>query len=149
MRAVIQKVNQSSVSVDGEVKGSIGSGLMVLLGVETGDTEKDAVYIADKICGLRIFEDEDDKLNLSIEDIGGQILAVSQFTLLADARKGRRPSFTKAARPEEANALYQTVIERIRERGIHVEEGVFQTHMVVNIENDGPVTILLDSNKLF
>ena len=149
MRAVIQKVNQSSVSVDGEVKGSIGSGLMVLLGVETGDTEKDAVYIADKICGLRIFEDEDDKLNLSIEDIGGQILAVSQFTLLADARKGRRPSFTKAARPEEANALYQTVIGRIRERGIHVEEGVFQTHMIVNIENDGPVTILLDSNKLF
>lgn len=149
MRAVVQKVNQSSVTVDGEVKGAIGAGFMVLIGVEDGDTEKDAVYIADKITGLRIFEDEEDKLNLSIEDIGGEILAVSQFTLLADARKGRRPSFTKAARPQQANELYQTVIGRIREKGIHVEEGVFQTHMIVNIENDGPVTILLDSHKLF
>ena len=149
MRAVIQKVTSSSVSVDGEVKGSIGAGFNVLIGVETGDTEKDAVYIADKITGLRIFEDEEDKLNLSIEDIGGEILAISQFTLLADARKGRRPGFTKAARPEEANALYQAVIARIREKGIHVEEGVFQTHMVVDIRNDGPVTILLDSHKLF
>lgn len=149
MRAVIQKVNQSSVSVDGEVKGAIGSGFTVLIGVEEGDTEKDARYIADKITGLRIFEDDDDKLNLSIEDIGGEILAISQFTLLADARKGRRPGFTKAARPEEANALYQQVIACMREKGIHVEEGVFQTHMVVQIENDGPVTILLDSHKLF
>ena len=149
MRAVVQKVNQSSVTVDGEVKGAIGAGFMVLIGVEDSDTEKDAVYIADKITGLRIFEDEEDKLNLSIEDIGGEILAVSQFTLLADARKGRRPSFTKAARPQQANELYQTVIGRIREKGIHVEEGVFQTHMIVNIENDGPVTILLDSHKLF
>ncbi|MBQ6370469.1 MAG: D-tyrosyl-tRNA(Tyr) deacylase [Firmicutes bacterium] len=149
MRAVVQKVTSSSVSVDGEVKGSIGAGFNVLIGVETGDTEKDAVYIADKITGLRIFEDEEDKLNLSIEDIGGEILAISQFTLLADARKGRRPGFTKAARPEEANALYQAVIARIREKGIHVEEGVFQTHMVVDIRNDGPVTILLDSHKLF
>ena len=149
MRAVVQKVTSSSVSVDGEVKGSIGAGFNVLIGVEIGDTEKDAVYIADKITGLRIFEDEEDKLNLSIEDIGGEILAISQFTLLADARKGRRPGFTKAARPEEANALYQAVIARIREKGIHVEEGVFQTHMVVDIRNDGPVTILLDSHKLF
>ena len=149
MRAVVQKVTSSSVSVDGEVKGSIGAGFNVLIGVETRDTEKDAVYIADKITGLRIFEDEEDKLNLSIEDIGGEILAISQFTLLADARKGRRPGFTKAARPEEANALYQAVIARIREKGIHVEEGVFQTHMVVDIRNDGPVTILLDSHKLF
>lgn len=149
MRAVIQKVNQSSVSVDGEVKGAIGPGFTVLIGVEEGDTEKDARYIADKITGLRIFEDDDDKLNLSIEDIGGEILAISQFTLLADARKGRRPGFTKAARPEEANALYQQVIACMREKGIHVEEGVFQTHMVVQIENDGPVTILLDSHKLF
>ena len=149
MRAVVQKVTSSSVSVDGEVKGSIGAGFNVLIGVETGDTEKDAVYIADKITGLRIFEDEEDKLNLSIEDIGGEILAISQFTLLADARKGRRPGFTKAARPEEANALYQAVIARIREKGVHVEEGVFQTHMVVDIRNDGPVTILLDSHKLF
>ena len=149
MRAVVQKVTSSSVSVDGEVKGSIGAGFNVLIGVETGDTEKDAVYIADKITGLRIFEDEEDKLNLSIEDIGGEILAISQFTLLADARKGRRPGFTKAARPEEANALYQAVIARIREKGIHVEEGVFQTQMVVDSRNDGPVTILLDSHKLF
>ena len=149
MRAVVQKVTSSSVSVDGEVKGSIGAGFNVLIGVEIGDTEKDAVYIADKITGLRIFEDEEDKLNLSIEDIGGEILAISQFTLLADARKGRRPGFTKAARPEEDNALYQAVIARIREKGIHVEEGVFQTHMVVDIRNDGPVTILLDSHKLF
>ncbi|MBQ9060711.1 MAG: D-tyrosyl-tRNA(Tyr) deacylase [Firmicutes bacterium] len=149
MRAVIQKVNKSSVTVEGELKGQIGAGFMVLIGVETGDTEKDAQYIADKITGLRVFEDEDDKLNLSIEDVGGQILAVSQFTLLADARKGRRPGFTKAARPEEANELYQSVISRIRDKGIHVEEGVFQTHMVVSIENDGPVTILLDSHKLF
>ncbi|MBQ9016408.1 MAG: D-tyrosyl-tRNA(Tyr) deacylase [Firmicutes bacterium] len=149
MRAVIQKVNQSSVTVAGEVKGQIGPGFMVLIGVETGDTEKDAQYIADKITGLRVFEDEDDKLNLSIEDVGGEILAVSQFTLLADARKGRRPGFSKAARPEEANELYQSVIRHIREKGIHVEEGVFQTHMVVHIENDGPVTILLDSHKLF
>ena len=149
MRAVIQKVNKSSVTVEGELKGAIGAGFMVLIGVETGDTEKDAQYIADKITGLRVFEDEDDKLNLSIEDVGGEILAVSQFTLLADARKGRRPGFTKAARPEEANELYQCVISRIREKGIHVEEGVFQTHMVVSIENDGPVTILLDSHKLF
>lgn len=149
MRAVVQKVNRSSVSVDGEVKGSIGAGFTVLIGVEDGDTEKDAAYIADKITGLRIFEDEEDKLNLSIEDVGGEILAISQFTLLADARKGRRPGFTKAARPEQANALYQEVISRIREKGVHVEEGVFQTHMVVQIENDGPVTILLDSHKLF
>ena len=149
MRAVVQKVTSSSVSVDGEVKGSIGAGFTVLIGVEDGDAEKDARYIADKITGLRIFEDEEDKLNLSIEDVGGEILAISQFTLLADARKGRRPGFTKAARPEQANELYQTVIGMIREKGIHVEEGVFQTHMVVDIRNDGPVTILLDSHKLF
>lgn len=149
MRAVVQKVTSSRVSVDGEVKGSIGAGFTVLIGVEDGDTEKDARYIADKITGLRIFEDEEDKLNLSIEDVGGEILAISQFTLLADARKGRRPGFTKAARPEQANELYQTVIGMIREKGIHVEEGVFQTHMVVDIRNDGPVTILLDSHKLF
>ena len=149
MRAVVQKVTHSTVTVDGKVHGSIDRGFMVLLGVEDGDTEKDAVYIADKITGLRIFEDEEDKLNLSIEDVGGEILAVSQFTLLADARKGRRPSFIRAARPEEADDLYQFVCERIRSRGIHVEQGVFQTHMMVDLCNDGPVTILLDSHKLF
>ena len=149
MRAVVQKVTGSSVSVDGEIKGKIGKGLMVLIGVEVGDAEKDAEYIADKVTNLRIFEDEDDKLNLSVQDIDGEILAVSQFTLLADARKGRRPGFVKAAAPEEANELYLKTIERIRNNGVHVEEGVFRTHMLVNIENDGPVTILLDSHKEF
>ena len=149
MRTVVQKVTRSSVTVEGEVKGKIGSGLMVLIGVAEGDTEEDAAYIADKISKLRIFEDEQEKLNLSVKDVGGEVLAISQFTLLADARKGRRPSFSHAARPEEANALYQKVIEGIRESGIHVEEGVFQTHMEVEIINDGPVTILLDSRKNF
>ena len=149
MRAVIQKVVRSSVSVEGEIKGSIGQGLMVLVGVAEGDTEDDAAYIADKVSKMRIFEDEDDKLNLSVKDVGGEVLAVSQFTLLADARKGRRPGFSHAARPEVANELYQKVIEGIRENGIHVEEGVFQTHMLVEIANDGPVTILLDSRKTF
>ncbi len=147
MRAVIQKVARSSVTVEDEVRGSIGKGLMVLIGVEEGDTEEDAAYIAEKTANLRIFEDEEDKLNLSVTDVGGQILAVSQFTLLADARKGRRPSFVRAARPEEANPLYERVVEIIREKGIHVEEGVFQTHMTVEIINDGPVTILLDSRR--
>ncbi len=148
MRAVVQKVQRSSVSVDGEVKAKIGHGLMVLIGVEDGDTEEDARYIAEKVARLRIFEDEEDKLNLSVADVGGEILAISQFTLLADARKGRRPSFIRAARPEQANALYQRTVEMIREQGLYVGEGVFQTHMIVDICNDGPVTILLDSRKL-
>jgi len=149
MRAVVQRVKKSSVTVDGAVSGQISEGLMVLIGVEDGDGEKDVHYIADKICGLRIFEDEEEKMNLSVADIGGQVLAVSQFTLLGDARKGKRPSFTKAARPEEANALYRQVVARIKANGIPVEEGIFQTHMLVEIHNDGPVTILLDSRKLF
>ncbi len=149
MRAVVQRVKKSSVTVDEQITGKIGEGLMVLIGVEDGDGEKDADYIADKICGLRIFEDEQGKMNLSVEDIGGEVLAVSQFTLLADARKGRRPSFVKAAAPDEANALYRKVIEKISAKGIHVEEGIFQAEMMVEIHNDGPVTILLDSNKMF
>lgn len=149
MRAVVQRVKKSSVTVDEKITGKIGKGLMVLIGVEDGDTEKDADYIADKICGLRIFEDELGKMNLSVEDIGGEVLAVSQFTLLADARKGRRPSFTKAAAPDEANALYRKVIEKISAKDINVEEGIFQAEMMVEIHNDGPVTILLDSNKMF
>ncbi len=149
MRAVVQRVSKSSVTVDGEVTGSIGRGLMVLIGVEEGDGEQDAAYIADKIAGLRIFEDEEGKLNLSVSDIGGSVLAVSQFTLLGDARKGRRPGFSRAARPEEANALYRNVIGKIAEKGIEVAEGVFRAEMMVEIHNDGPVTILLDSHKNF
>lgn len=149
MRAVVQRVIKSDVTVDGEVTGSIEKGLMVLLGVEEGDSEKDAQYIADKVSGLRIFEDEEGKMNLSIKDVGGKVLAVSQFTLLGDARKGKRPSFSKAAKPDEANRLYRYFIDLVNKNDIETEEGVFQADMLVKIYNDGPVTILLDSNKLF
>jgi len=149
MRAVVQRVTESSVSVDGKITGSIGRGLMVLIGVEEGDTEKDAEYIAKKVSALRVFDDENGVMNLSVQDAGGEILAVSQFTLLGDVRKGNRPSYFTAAGPEEADALYRLVIERIRDKGIHVEEGVFQAEMMVKIHNDGPVTILLESHKLF
>ncbi len=149
MRAVVQRVARSRVTVEERISGEIERGLMILIGVEDGDTEKDAGYIASKTSGLRIFEDENDKMNLSVMDVGGDILAVSQFTLLGDVRKGKRPSFSAAARPDEANRLYQTVIEELRKDGLHVEEGVFQTHMMVDILNDGPVTILLDSRKNF
>lgn len=149
MRAVIQRVTESDVTVDGKITGEIKNGLMVLLGVADDDTESDAKYIADKVVGLRIFEDADEKMNLSVKDAGGQILAVSQFTLMGDVRKGKRPSFTKAAKPEMANQLYQTFIKLVREQDIHVEEGVFQAEMLVRIHNDGPVTILLDSKKTF
>ena len=149
MRAVVQRVTKSSVTVDGRVTGQIGKGLMVLIGVEEGDTEKDAEYIAKKVSALRVFDDEEGVMNLSVQDVGGEILAVSQFTLLGDVRKGNRPSYFTAARPEEADALYRKVIEAIEARGIHVEEGVFQAEMLVRIDNDGPVTILLESRKLF
>ena len=149
MRAVVQRVRKSSVTVDGEVTGQIDGGLMVLIGVEKGDSEKDASYIADKVTGLRIFEDENGKMNLSVSDTGGRILAVSQFTLLGDVRKGKRPSFTDAAAPDDARTLYMRVIELIREKDIHVEEGIFQADMMVEIYNDGPVTILLDSSRKF
>lgn len=149
MRAVIQRVKSSKVTVDEKVTGAIGRGLMVLIGVEVGDSEKDAQYIADKVTGLRIFEDENGKMNLSVKETNGKILAVSQFTLLGDVRKGKRPSFTKAARPEEAQSLYRRVIENITSQGIDVEEGIFQEEMLVEIYNYGPVTILLDSNKKF
>lgn len=149
MRAVIQRVAKSRVTVDGQVSGEIQRGLMILIGIEEGDTERDAAYVASKTAGLRIFEDENEKMNLSVKDVGGDILAVSQFTLLGDVRKGKRPSFSSAARPEEADQLYQAVIAGLREDGLHVEEGVFQTHMMVDILNDGPVTILLDSRRKF
>jgi D-tyrosyl-tRNA(Tyr) deacylase len=149
MRAVIQRVRRSSVTVDERVTGEIGHGLMVLLGVEEKDTEKDLDYMVDKIPNLRIFEDADGKMNLSLLDVGGELLVVSQFTLLGDARKGRRPGFTDAARPEMANAMYETLVSRIAALGVKVETGQFQAHMMVDILNDGPVTILLDSHKLF
>ena len=149
MRAVVQRVKKSSVTVEENITGKINQGLMVLIGVEDGDGEKDAAYIADKVTGLRIFEDENGKMNRSVSDIKGEILAVSQFTLLGDVRKGKRPSFTRAAAPETANELYRKVIEFIEAKGIHVEEGIFQAEMMVEIHNDGPVTILLDSNKVF
>lgn len=149
MRAVIQRVKEADVTVENKVTGSIEAGLVVLLGVEDGDTEADSAYIAEKAVGLRIFEDQEGKMNLSLQDVGGKVLAVSQFTLLGDVRKGKRPSFTKAAKPDEANRLYRHFVELTRAKGIEVQEGIFQTDMLVKIYNDGPVTILLDSKKLF
>lgn len=149
MRAVVQRVTEGDVTVENQVTGSIGNGFVVLLGVEDTDTEKDAEYLADKIVGLRVFEDAEDKMNLSLQDVGGEMLVISQFTLLADARKGRRPNFVKAARPEMAKKLYEHFVEKVKAQGVNVGEGVFQAHMLVRIHNDGPVTILLDSNKLF
>ncbi len=149
MRAVVQRVTESSVTVDGQITGATDEGLVVLIGVEEGDTDKDAGYIADKVSGLRIFEDENEKMNLSVKDVGGSILAISQFTLLGDVRKGKRPSFITAEDPEIANRLYQQVCENIINQGIKVETGIFQAHMLVKINNNGPVTILLDSRKTF
>ncbi len=149
MRAVVQRVVKADVTVEEKITGAIGKGLMVLLGVEDEDEEQDAVYLAEKIAGLRIFEDEEGKMNLSVKDVGGELLAVSQFTLFGDCRKGKRPSFIKAARPDKANALYQRFVELCREQGLHVEEGIFQAEMLVKIHNDGPVTILIDSKKVF
>ena len=149
MRCVIQKVTHAEVVVEGESVGRIKDGYMVLLGAENGDTEADARYCAEKIAGLRVFEDENDKMNLSLADVGGSVLLVSQFTLLADARHGRRPDFIQAARPEVAEPLCDLVKALIEAKGIHVETGRFRTHMQVTLLNDGPVTILLDSRKRF
>jgi len=149
MRVVIQRVKNASVSVGGDVVGKIDKGLVVLLGVEESDTESDVSYMAEKVVGLRIFHDADGKMNLSIKETGGEILAVSQFTLLGDARKGKRPSFSSAARPEKANELYKQFVELVKKHDINVQEGVFQAEMLVNINNDGPVTILLDSKRIF
>lgn len=149
MRAVVQRVKSSKVTVDGRITGEIGQGLMVLIGVEDGDTDADAAYIARKVSALRVFDDEDGVMNRSVADIGGEILAVSQFTLLGDVRKGNRPSYFAAAEPERANELYRKTVELIKAGGINVEEGIFQAEMLVDISNDGPVTILLESHKLF
>ena len=149
MRAVIQRVTHAEVAVSGKTVGAIGKGFMVLLGVKTGDTEKDALYMADKIVKLRIFEDENGKMNKALRDVGGGVLCVSQFTLLGDARGQNRPGFTQAEAPERADELYRLVCSRMREQGVRVETGIFRTDMQVELCNDGPVTLLLDSEKCF
>jgi len=145
MRAVVQRVKQSSVKTDGELVGRIGHGLLVLLGVAKGDGAEDSDFMANKIINLRIFEDEDGKMNRSLLEIGGELLAVSQFTLLADCRKGRRPSFIAAADPEKAIELYEKFVERVRQKGVAVQTGRFQAMMEVALINDGPVTIIIES----
>lgn len=149
MRAVIQRVTSSFVRVEGRITGSIGKGFMVLIGISTDDKDEDLSYIEEKISGLRVFEDEDGKMNLPLSDVGGEILVVSQFTLYGDARKGRRPSFIRAAKGTEAEAIYEELLMRLRSRGFRVETGEFGEMMEVTIVNDGPVTILLDSEKKF
>jgi D-aminoacyl-tRNA deacylase len=149
MRAVVQRVSRTAVKVDGELTGEIGKGLLVLVGVARDDSEADADYLAEKIIGLRIFEDSAEKMNLSVAEVGGAVLAVSQFTLLGDVRQGKRPSFDAAARPEQAKALYEYFVERIRGRSQRCETGRFQEMMEVELVNSGPVTILLDSKKVF
>lgn len=149
MRAVIQRVNNASVTIDGEVYSEIGKGLLVLLGVGPEDTEKDLKYICDKVLGLRIFSDEDDKMNLSLTDISGQLMVVSQFTLFGDCRKGRRPSFSSACPPDRAEALYNEFLKMCELSGVEAKHGVFGADMKVALENDGPVTLLLDSTKMF
>ena len=148
MRACIQRVTSAKVTVDQQVIGNIGLGMLVLLGVADGDTETDLRTLADKLAGLRIFEDGEGHMNRALEDVGGEMLVVSQFTLLADCRKGRRPSFTGAAAPDMANEFYLQFVENIRQRGIHVETGEFAADMKVELVNDGPVTIWLDSKEL-
>ncbi|MBI2424925.1 MAG: D-tyrosyl-tRNA(Tyr) deacylase [Candidatus Hydrogenedentes bacterium] len=149
MRAVVQRVSESRVLVEGAVVGEIGPGLLVLLGVEAGDTREEMIYLAGKITDLRIFNDDDGKFNRTLEDVKGSLLLVSQFTLLGDCRRGRRPSFTQAARPEEAIPLYEGMAAHWREQGFTVATGVFGAHMDVHLVNDGPVTLLLDSKKTF
>lgn len=149
MRAVVQRVSAASVSVHGRVVGSAERGILVYLGVAQGDDEKDSEYLADKVGSLRIFEDGEGKMNLSVSDIGGQALVISQFTLLADARKGRRPSYSDAAEPDTAKRLYEHFAETLSRSGIPTAKGVFQASMRVAYVNEGPVTILLDSRKLF
>ena len=149
MRCVIQRVTSASVAIDGEVIGRCGKGYMILIGVSAEDTEADLHYMATKIPTLRIFEDENGKMNKSILDVGGEILAISQFTLYGDARSQRRPGFTAAARPDKAIPLYEALVKAWRDQGIHVETGVFGADMQVSLTNDGPVTMLMDSTKLF
>jgi D-tyrosyl-tRNA(Tyr) deacylase len=147
MRAVVQRVTEARVEVDGAASGSIAHGLLVLLGVAHGDTRREAEWLAQKIANLRIFEDAEGKMNRSVLETGGAVLLVSQFTLLGDVRRGRRPSFTEAAAPEEADRLYQVTAEALRAQGVPVETGVFQAHMAVHLVNDGPVTLIVDTPR--
>ncbi len=147
MLAVIQRTSEAKVTVGGEAVGEIGRGLLVLLGVERGDDVGDADYLLEKIINLRIFEDGDGKMNLSLTDVGGELLVVSQFTLLGDVKKGRRPSFVNAEEPERANELYEYFIDGAKRRGVGVSGGVFQAMMEVSLVNDGPVTLIVDSKK--
>ena len=149
MRAVIQRVSRAQVAVDGEVVGQLGPGLLVLLGIGRDDTEADALYLAEKIAGLRIFEDDQGKMNRNVQEAAGSILAVSQFTLYGDVRRGKRPSFDEAAPPEKAKQLYELFVAKIRATGLRCETGQFQAMMQVELTNEGPVTILLDSKKSF
>jgi D-aminoacyl-tRNA deacylase len=149
MRAVVQRVSEAKVTVENKIVGKIGLGLLVLLGVSVEDTEKDALYLLEKIINLRIFEDEVEKMNLSLLDVKGDLLVVSQFTLYGDARKGRRPSYIEAAAPEKAEKLYNFFVAEARRQIPNVETGIFQAMMDVSLVNSGPVTILLDSNKIF
>lgn len=149
MRAVVQRVTEASVKVGAETVGRIDAGLLVLLAVARDDASEDADYLADKIINLRIFTDDEDKMNRSLSETGGAMLAVSQFTLYGDTRKGRRPSFIEASPPEMANSLYEYFVGRVRSLGVKVETGVFQAMMKVSLTNDGPVTILIDSKRLF
>ena len=149
MRACVQRVSEASVTVDHEVVGRIGRGMLVLLGVTQDDNQRDAQYMAEKTTGLRIFEDDEGKMNRSLIDVGGEMLVVSQFTLLGDCRKGRRPSFVAAAEPELAERLYEEFVAEVERRGVVVATGRFRAHMDVALVNDGPVTLLLDSRKAF
>src|SRR6476659_5444287 len=149
MRAVVQRVSRCSVTVEASVVGEIGTGLLVLLGVSKADKEATADYLVEKIIGLRIFEDAEGKMNLSVQDSGGAVLVVSQFTLYGDVRRGKRPSFDAAARPEEAKQLYEYFVSKVRAAGLRCETGRFQAMMEVELVNSGPVTILLDSERLF
>lgn len=149
MRAVVQRVKESKVTVDGKVVGEIGKGILILLGVEEDDTEKDVKYMAEKIANLRIFRDDEGKMNLSTVDVGGEALVISQFTLMGDCRRGRRPSYSHAAKPELAIPLYEKFIEEIKTYGIPTQEGIFQAMMDVYLINDGPVTLLIDSKRRF
>jgi len=149
MRAVVQRVSRAQVAVNGEITGQIGLGLLVLLGVGRDDANADATYLVEKIAGLRVFEDAQGKMNLSVQDVGGSVLAVSQFTLYGDVRRGKRPSFDAAAPPEKARQLYEFFVDQIRAAGLRCETGRFQEMMQVELVNEGPVTILLDSGKGF